>query len=264
MTTNGPSLWKFLLRAFLWLPVCFAAWYFSAQLYAVVIGFPTAWLLNQLQPGILSGMAQRGLDLVFVTSIKVRLTPESYALKTLQVNFLIYTYGLALFLALMLAAHAKWWKILIGAIVLLPFQIWGLAFNFLSHLVTMLGPNELAKLGFLGWHIDAISLGKRVGDLFFPSLIPLLLWVGFNLAFIGRLSGSRTHSSPTLTTIDAHAVAVPDIVASPAPPNKSSDYARPSTPAVYTVTPVQIVSVLPAKPIAGNTAAPPFGWTYPS
>jgi len=40
-----------------------------------------------------------------------------------EVNPLLYTYGLAFFVALMLAAGTKWWKILVGAVALLPSRL---------------------------------------------------------------------------------------------------------------------------------------------
>ena len=50
----------------------------------------------------MSGLERQGIDLVFVTTIKVRSGPDQVAVLLPEVNPLVYTYGLALFAALML------------------------------------------------------------------------------------------------------------------------------------------------------------------
>lgn len=184
MTAGAPSLGKFVLRTILWLPPCFAAWYFSAQYHAAVVGALARLLVDQFKSGIVSALEQPGIDLVFVTTLEVHPEPGQAALLLPEVNPLLYTYGLAFFLALMLAARAKWWKILVGAVVLLPFQSWGIAFDFLAQVGVTLGPEISAQAGLLGWRREVIALGYQIGNLIFPSLIPVVLWAVFSRPFI--------------------------------------------------------------------------------
>ena len=100
MTAAAPSLKKFVLHTFLWLPPCFAAWYFSAPYHAAVAGRLARLLANQFTTGIVSALEQTGTVLVFVTTIKVHPAPGQTALLVPEVNPMLYTYGLALFLAL--------------------------------------------------------------------------------------------------------------------------------------------------------------------
>ena len=183
MSVAATSLGKFALRTFLWMPPCFAAWYFSAQYHAAVAGGLARILVDQFHPGVVSSLEQSGLDLVFVTTLVVHPAPGQSAVLTPEVNPLLYTYGLAFFLALMLAARAKWQQILVGAVVLLPFQSWGIAFDFLAQVGVKLGPEVSAQAGLLGWR-EAIALGYQIGDLIFPSLMPVVLWVLLNRPFI--------------------------------------------------------------------------------
>lgn len=132
MTAGVPSLGKFVMRTFLWLPPCSAIWYLTAPYHTALVGRMARLLVNQFTSGIVSSLERSGLDLVFVTTIKVRHELGQTALLTPEVNPMIYTYGLALFVALMLAECASWWKILVGAIVLLPFQSWSIAFEVLA------------------------------------------------------------------------------------------------------------------------------------
>jgi hypothetical protein len=198
MTAGAPSLKKFVLHTILWLPPCFAAWYFSAQYHAAIAGAFASLLVDQFT-GIVSTLERSGIDLVFVTTIEVHPEPGLTALLLPEVNPLLYTYGLAFFLALMLAARAKWWKILVGAVVLLPFQSWGIAFDFLAQVGVKLGPEVSAQAGLLGWRSEVIALSYQIGSLIFPSLIPVVLWASFNRMFIENLLRSQvrnTHTHP--------------------------------------------------------------------
>ena len=194
MTAQAPSLRKFVLHSFLWLPLCFAAWYFSAPYHGAVAGwFARVWV-DLFQPGIVSALEHQGIDLVFVTTIKVRSATGDPAVLLPEVNPLLYSYGLALFVALMLAARAGFWKTLAGVAMLLPFQGWGIAFDFLAQVGIKLGPAVAAQAGVSGWRVEAIALGYQVGALILPSLVPVVMWAAFNRPFIeGALpSGTGT------------------------------------------------------------------------
>ncbi|HHX36174.1 MAG TPA: hypothetical protein GX719_12995 [Gammaproteobacteria bacterium] len=195
-TTTTPSLGKLALRTLLWLPPCLAAWYFSAPYHVAIVGALAHMLLNVFQPGMVSAVEQTGTILEFVTTLKVYPEPGQVGLLVPEVSPLIYTYGLAFFVALMLAANAQWWKIIAGAIALLPFQAWGIVFGLLVQVGIKLGPDIAAQAGIFGWHRDAIALSYQVGSLIFPSLIPVVLWTSFNHSFIKSLLRSHTSSTP--------------------------------------------------------------------
>lgn len=184
MTPDSPSLGKFVLRTFLWLPLCFAAWFFSAKYHAAIAGELARLVVDLFKPGIVSALEQTGFNLVFVTTLEVHPAPGKTAFLLLEVNPLIYTYGLAFFLALMLAARARWWKILVGVAALLPFQSWGIAFDFLAQAGVKLGADISAQAGLIGWRTEAIALGYQIGSLILPSLVPVVLWAVFSRPFI--------------------------------------------------------------------------------
>ena len=196
MTPGAASLRQFVVRTFLWLPPCFAAWYVSAPYHAAVAGELARIMVNLLTAGVVSALERSGIDLVFVTRIKVYPAPGQAALLLPEVNPLIYTYGLAFFFALMLAERAGWRKILVGAVILLPFQIWGIAFDFLSQVGVRLGPEVAAQAGLSRWHAEAIALGYQLGSLIFPSLVPVVLWGASSRMFIDSVLHSQTRHSP--------------------------------------------------------------------
>lgn len=176
MTENTPSLGKFFARTLLWLPLCFSAWYFSGPYHASIVGQLALGLVNQFAPDIVSDLEQTGFNLVFVTTLRVHPEEGQSAQLLAEVNPLIYTYGLAFFFAMMLASDGKWWKVFGGAVALLPFESWGVAFDFLAQIGIKSGPDISAQVGLSGWHLEAIALGYQLGYLIFPGLIPVVLW----------------------------------------------------------------------------------------
>lgn len=189
------SLAAFALRTLLWLPACFAAWYLGARYHGYLTGLLARVAIDAFQSGLVTAIEQPGLALVFVTGIAVHSAPGETALLVPEVNPLIYTYGVAFFAALMLASRAKAWKILVGVIALLPFQAWGIAFDFLVQVGVSAGPDVSVQLGLVGWRREAIALGYQLGALIFPTLAPVVLWAAFSRPFMERvLLGARARN----------------------------------------------------------------------
>ena len=166
----------FMLRTLGWLPLCFAAWSMAAPYHAIVAGKLSRGLVGVVAPGMVEAVERAGPVLVFVTTVEVRAAPGQSGALVAEVNPLLYTYGLALLLALMLAARARWRGLLAGAALLLPFQAAGIAFDFLSQVAITLGPEVAARSGIVGWRVEAIALGYQAGALLMPALAPVMLW----------------------------------------------------------------------------------------
>ncbi len=174
----------FILRTLAWLPLCFAAWYFAAAHHAIIAGKLARVLVNLLETRLVETVERSGATLVFATTIELRMAAGQSGALMAEVNPLIYTYGLALLAALMLAARADWWKLLAGAAALLPFQAWGIAFDFLSQVAITLGPEVAARSGISGWRVEAIALAYQAGALLLPALMPVLVWALLCRSFV--------------------------------------------------------------------------------
>ena len=175
MTAAAIPLKRFVLHTFLWLPPCSAVWYWIADYHSTVVGKLARMLVNQFTTGIVSALERSGLNMVFVTTIKVHPELGQTALLTPEVNPLTYTYGLALFTALMLAERARWWKILAGAVLLLFFQSWSIAFEVMAQIMQF-GPDVSDQAGVRGWRLMTVDIGYQLGTFIFPSLIPIVIW----------------------------------------------------------------------------------------
>ena len=167
MIADSGSLKAFFIRAFLWLPPCFFVWYLAASTHAAIAGWFARVIVNIVTPGVVVALERTGSELAFVTTIKIYPAPGQAALLLPEVNALIYTYGLAVFLALMLAERAKLRKIAIGAVILLLFQSWGIAFDFLVQVGVRLGPEIATQANLRGWRVEGIALGNQLGVLIF-------------------------------------------------------------------------------------------------
>ena len=184
MSAAPVALGAFVLRVFLWLPPAIAAWYLGSHFHTEIAA-AFARLYIAFLNGLLVSATENGEHLVFVTTLPVQQAGQAGVL-AVEVNALIYTYGLALFLALMLASRARWWRILAGAAVLLPFQGWGIAFDFLAQVGAKMGPEVAAQAGLLQAR-EAIVLAYQLGSLIFPSLVPVIAWIALDRRFVEAL-----------------------------------------------------------------------------
>jgi len=191
MNAPRPSLARFVFRTALWLAPCFAAWYLAAAFHGLAAGEAARALVELLKPGLVSALERQGTELVFVTTLLVHPAAGEAGVLVTEVNPLLYTYGLPLFAALMLAARSRAWKIAAGAAILLPFQGWGIAFDFLAQIGIRSGPAVSVQAGLAEWPAEAIALAYQAGSLLFPALVPVVLWAAFNRPLISRLAGSR-------------------------------------------------------------------------
>jgi hypothetical protein len=186
---SAPRLGRFVGLVFLWLAPCFAAWHFSAHYSGAAAGALARLWIDAFNPAIVTAIEQPAIALVFVTTLEVHPAPGQVAVILPEVNPLLYTYGLALFLALMLAARARWWKIALGAAVLLAFQSWGIAFDFLMQVGIQLGREVSLQAGFSALQRELIAIGYQIGALIFPALAPIVLWATFNRRFVASVVG---------------------------------------------------------------------------
>lgn len=185
--TTAPSVAGFALRIGLWLPPSFAAWYFAAPYLASIAGAAAAACIGVFRPGLVASLEHVDAALVFVTSLQVHGQAGQTGILLVEVNPLPYLAGTPLLAALMLASRARWWKVLAGIVLLLPFQAWGIAFDFLVHVGVKSGWEVSAQAGLAGWRAEIIALAYQLGTLIFPALAPVALWIAFDRRLFSEL-----------------------------------------------------------------------------
>ena len=182
---------RFLLLAIVWLAVLLPLWYWAAKWFAA----PPIWLAGTVMKSLFSwvdGFAQEGVNAVLHTLVQVRMQgSQGDALGELapEVSYPTYGYGLVLLWAMLLASRTeRWWlKGLIGSLLLIPVQAWGICFQWLRDVVILSGPSGAAYLQYPRWVNDVVAYGYQFGFLMLTPVAPIMLWLMFNKRFVAAL-----------------------------------------------------------------------------
>lgn len=171
----------------LWLPVTFAACYFSAPAHAGVIGQVMQWLINLTFP-IHVPMVRKQAVLEFLLSMPASMSRrggDGLIQATITLDILIYSCGIPLFLALMLATPGtmtRWRSVLMGLGCLLIYEVVALfvstCYNTLN-MLHMIGADPGWLFG-LPWSPQFNLLAQTTFALVLPSALAVFLWATFN------------------------------------------------------------------------------------
>ncbi len=187
-TARGP-LPGFIGRVFAWLPVTFVAWYFAAP----VLMWPAALIIELVArtafADIVQAIEQVRAVLTFATTLKPGSVSTQDAVITVDVDLLLYSFGLPLYAALVLAAKEPGWprRLLLGYAALMPFVAWGALADFLKTVAITLGPHIASQTGFVAWQREVIAFSYQFGALILPTVVPAVAWVLTHRAFLEQL-----------------------------------------------------------------------------
>lgn len=188
----------FMLKVLLWLPICFAVWYYMKGVIGVPTFFLVDWVMSHALPDFIKDIEFQG----HLLNVVLQFTPPSLpdlkvpegqiAEMVFSVNSLAYGYSIPLYTALILATpdeeRAKWIHWTIGFIILVLAQSWGVSFDILKTLAFRLDASLSAQLGFSSLQKELVALGYQFGYLILPAVTPLILWIGFHQEFLGKLA----------------------------------------------------------------------------
>jgi hypothetical protein len=175
----------FLLKAIAWFIAWLFIWYQLGSVVTVPVGLLAKAVVASVFPDWADGVEQAGTTLVLLTGLEVTGVSGGSAsqipLFSPEVGFLQYGYGLPLLIALLFASNARrlFAKASLGAVALLPFQVWGVCFDWLKQAGIETGLASFSPLGR-----ELIALGYQFGYLVMPALVPVLLWVAMNRRFL--------------------------------------------------------------------------------
>ena len=191
---------RFVLKAIAWLPVAFAVWYFTAP----VLLWPAKLLAQGVArvglPDLVTSIEQSGATYTFATTLKPGAALAASGTITVDVNALLYAFGLPLFVALVLAAREPGWprKLAIGYAVIIPFVTWGVLADFLKNVAITASPLVASQTGFAAWQRELIAFAFQFGSLILPTVVPAVVWVVTHRAFLERLRtrGAEAAAAP--------------------------------------------------------------------
>lgn len=186
---------RFVLATLAWLPATFALWYLAAPILLT----PVLWLVSAVTRfgfgDLVREVAMESSTFAFTTSLRPGQT-VSGGLVSVDVNPLLYAFGLPMYAALVLAAHERNWprRLLIGYAALLPFIAWGVLADFLKSIGIAASPLIVSQAGFSAVQREAIAFAYQFGALIMPTVAPAVLWVLLHRPFLERLRGEGATS----------------------------------------------------------------------
>jgi hypothetical protein len=194
---RGPVA-RFVIRAVAWLPLAFAVWYLAAPVLLWPAKLLAQGLARAALPDLVGNVEQAGATFTFTTTLKPGAALAAAGAITVDVNPLLYAFGLPLFAALVLAARAPGWprKLAIGYAVIIPFVTWGVLADFLKNVAITAGPLVASQTGFAAWQRELIAFAFQFGSLILPTVVPAVVWVVTHRVFLERLRAPDAVSAP--------------------------------------------------------------------
>jgi hypothetical protein len=186
------SVGGFVLRTLAWLPAAFVVWYFAAPLLL----WPAVLVLGAVGhtafADVVRAVEQAAATVTFVTPLRSAGAAQSGVI-TVDVNLLLYAFGMPLFAALTLAARERAWKrhLAVGYAVLVPLVAASAFADFLKNIAITAGPAVASQAGFVAWQREAIVFAYQFGTLILPAVAPAVLWVATHGRFLAALREGR-------------------------------------------------------------------------
>jgi len=188
---NNPLV-RFVIVVLAWLPVAFAAWYVLAPAILWPVRIICGAVAHLALRDLVSAVEMHGATLSFVTTLKPGRVSTGGEL-SVDVNMLLYAFGLPLFVALTLAAREpQWWRrLLVGYVAMLPFIAWGVLADFLKNIAVTSSPLVASQTGFSALDRDMIAFAYQFGSLILPAVVPAVAWVLTHRSFLERMRVAR-------------------------------------------------------------------------
>ena len=180
---------RFLVKVFAWLPLAFAVWYFAAP----ALLWPVKLLLELVArfgfADIVAAVEQNAATMTFVTLLKPGDVTGRTTQLVVDVDGLLYSFGLPLFAALVIAARTpRWSRVLaLGYAVMVPFVTFGIFADFLKDVTLAAGPLVASQTGFVAWQREVIAFSYQVGALILPTIVPAVAWLLTHRTFLERM-----------------------------------------------------------------------------
>ena len=184
---------RFVALTLAWLPLAFAVWYLGAPILL--------WPAKLLAEGVLRGgfadlvrsVEGQGAVVSVLTTLKPGQAVAGGAV-SVDVNMLLYSFGLPMFAALVLAAREPRWPrtLAAGYVCLLPVVAFGVAADFLKNIAITAGPMVASQAGFSPVQRESIVFAFQFGSLILPTVVPAAAWVVTHRGFLERLRAAES------------------------------------------------------------------------
>jgi hypothetical protein len=188
----------FALAVLAWLPAAFVAWYLAAPLLVWPAGLLVHGAARLAFGDLVRAVEQAASTLTITTTLRPA-TAAANGVVSVEVNLLLYAFGMPLLAALILAARERSWKrnLLVGYAVLLPVVAFGALADFLKSVAITAGAPIVSQTGFSTAEREVIAFAFQLGSLILPAIVPAVAWVLMHRAFLERLrAGGPPRDAP--------------------------------------------------------------------
>lgn len=191
MTPPPRVLPRFVLATLAWLPVAFVVWYFAAPLLLHPALLLAEAVLRTGFGDLVRAVSADGSNVVVLTTLKPGRAAAG-GLVSVDVNMLLYSFGMPMFAALVLAAREpRWpWVLVLGLAAMQPFVAWGVIADVLKSVAISAGPAVASQTGFSPPQREAIAFAYQFGALILPTVVPAAIWVLTHRRLLERLRGT--------------------------------------------------------------------------
>ncbi|WP_376697013.1 exosortase H-associated membrane protein [Wenzhouxiangella sp. EGI_FJ10305] len=195
-TSSGNPIKEMFLLAALYLPLGFFLWFFMAS----GLMFPTSrlveWLLTGFYPDVFERVVQLGFRFEVQTAVILPQQVEGRtAALNLDINPMIYAWGLALLFGLVMATPMRGLRrllqLIVGFVIVTLVTSWGVFWEVWRDMAFLMGPEAATAVQSSNLSATAIALCYQLGYLMFPGVIPIAAWILMNRPFIEQLVQSR-------------------------------------------------------------------------
>ena len=183
---------RFVVKVLAWLPPAFALWYFAGPLLVLPARLLIAAIAGSAWPGIVDDVGQSASTIVFSTLLRPGQSSGQSASIVVEVNALLYAFGMPMYAALTIAARDAHWirKLAIGYACLVPVIVFGATADFLKNIAITSGPLVASQTGFTAWQREVIAFAFQSGALILPTVVPAIAWVLLHRRFVETLRGT--------------------------------------------------------------------------
>lgn len=187
------TLPRFVVATLGFLPLTFALWYFAGPLFTWPVGLMVEAVARAGFADIVKDVGQQASVITFVTSLRPGSAQGAGAINV-DVNALLYSYGMPMFAALTLAAREPGYprKLVLGIAALLPLVAWGVLADFLKNIAFTAGPLVVSQTGFSLAQRQVIAFAYQFGALILPTVAPAATWVLLHRRFLERMREAGT------------------------------------------------------------------------
>jgi hypothetical protein len=188
---------RFIVVVLAWLPATFAVWYFAAPVLLWPAKLTAEAVVRTQFADLVRTVEQHGAIFTFATTLQPGQAAMNAARVTVDVNGLLYSFGLPMYAALVLAAREPRWvrNLAIGYAAIVPVVAWGAIADMLKNVAITSGPLVASQTGFSALQREMIAFAFQFGSLILPTVVPAVTWVLTHRALLERLKGSDPASA---------------------------------------------------------------------